>query len=570
MTKSSVIDRVVLWNRNDGGSSISDRLKGFKLVLLDEKREVIWEHSPNEVPAERGEYSAGGSVPLKFDAAFADYQQDGFPAQSLIADKPDKTSGWAIGGATGKPHELTLLMKSPRKLGAGTLTVRLAHDSVHAGHLLDQFRLSYTADTTAAEWARMPVAIRQLVRQGNDSLDHGQRTQLADYYRGISPKLEPLRKEKSQLEKKLSEMKPYTTVPVMRELPEDKRRVTKVQVRGNYLSTTDEVTAGTPIAFHALPDDRPPNRMALAEWLVDKANPLTPRVIANRHWEQIFGIGIVGTSEEFGSQGELPSHPELLDWLAVELRDNGWDLKALLKLMVTSAAYRQSSVTTEALIEADPQNRLLARGPRFRISAEMVRDQALDVSGLLSTKMYGMPVNPPQPELGLKAAFGSATDWKTSEGEDKYRRGIYTTWRRSSPYPSMAQFDAPNREVCTVRRIRTNTPLQALVTLNDPVYVEAAQALARQMMSAGQSPQQRIEFGLRHCLIRDPQPEETERLVRLVENATKQFAANPEQAMKLATLPIGPLPEGSDAAETAAWTVVGNVILNLDEMYMKR
>lgn len=184
--------------------------------------------------------------------------------------------------------------------------------------------------------------------------------------------------------------------------------------------------------------------------------------------------------------------------------------------------------------------------------------------------MHGPPVKPPQPQLGLKAAFGSATDWQTSKGDDKYRRGIYTTWRRSSPYPSMAQFDAPNREVCTVRRIRTNTPLQALVTLNDPVYVEAAQSLARHMVAVGETTADRISVGYRSGLIREPKPAETERLSRLVEGAIKHFMAHPEQAKKLATEPIGALPEGADAAELAAWTVIGNVILNLDEMYMKR
>ncbi len=365
-------------------------------------------------------------------------------------------------------------------------------------------------------------------------------------------------------------MKPYTTVPVMRQLPDDKKRVTKVQIRGNYLSTGDEVSEGIPAAFHPLPKDLPPNRLSLARWLVDDNNPLTARVVANRHWEQIFGSGIVRTSEEFGSQGELPSHPQLLDWLAVELRESGWDLKRFLKLLVTSATYRQSSATSPELQEIDPFNRLLARGPRFRISAEMVRDQALFVSGLLSDKMYGPPVNPPQPELGLKAAFGSATDWQTSAGDDRYRRGIYTTWRRSSPYPSMAQFDAPNREVCTVRRIRTNTPLQALVTMNDPVYVEAAQALARKLVDQSAEPRQRIEFAFQTTLIRDPSEKEIQTLTELAEAATKHYLAQPEEAKKMATEPRGELPAGADVAELAAWTVVGNVILNLDEVFMKR
>ncbi len=374
-----------------------------------------------------------------------------------------------------------------------------------------------------------------------------ERQQLASYYRGIAPLLAPHRKELEKTEKQLAAMKPYSTVPVMRQLPADQHRVTKVQIRGNYQSTGNEVSAGTPAAFHSLPSDAPRDRLALAQWLISDDNPLTPRVIANRHWEELFGTGIVQTSEEFGSQGDLPSHPLLLDWLAVELRESGWDLKKLLKLLVTSATYRQSAVTSDALQQADPFNRFYARGPRYRVSAEMVRDQALFVSGLLSDKMFGEPVNPPQPELGLTAAFGSATDWKTSDGDDRYRRGLYTAWRRSSPYPSMAQFDAPNREVCTVRRIRTNTPLQALVTLNDPVYVEAAQALARRMIKAGETPKSRIEFAIRQCLIREPNDGEIERLTRLAGNATKEYLARPEEAMRMATEPLGQLPEGADA-----------------------
>jgi hypothetical protein len=310
--------------------------------------------------------------------------------------------------------------------------------------------------------------------------------------------------------------------------------------------------------------------MALAKWLVDDENPLTARVIANRHWEEIFGVGIVQTSEEFGSQGDLPSHPELLDWLAVELQEGGWDLKQLLTVLVTSATYQQSSFSSAELRLADPANRFYARGPRFRVSAEMVRDQALFVSGLLSDRMYGPPVKPPQPSQGLKAAFGSATDWQASSGENRYRRGLYTSWRRSSPYPSMAQFDAPNREVCTVRRIRTNTPLQALVTLNDPVYVEAAQALARSMIAHSENPADRIQYAFRHCLLREPSDAEVKRITDLSSVVAKEFEGQSQQAEQMATMPLGPLPEGGNTIDFAAWTVVANVILNLDEMFMKR
>ena len=273
---------------------------------------------------------------------------------------------------------------------------------------------------------------------------------------------------------------------------------------------------------------------------------------------------------EFGSQGDLPTHPELLDWLATEVVRLKWDTKALLKLIVTSAAYRQSSRVTPELLDRDPENYLLARGPRVRLSAEMIRDQALAVSGLLSPKMFGPPVKPFQPNLGVSAAFGSGIDWTASAGEDKFRRGLYTTWRRSNPYPSMSAFDAPNREVCTIRRARTNTPLQALVTLNDPVYIEAAQALARTMAKSGTTPADHIRAGFLQCVSRQPTEPELADLTKLFNNARERFAKDVEKARKLATNPLGPLPEGADPVDLAAWTVVGNVLLNLDEMFMRR
>ena len=222
------------------------------------------------------------------------------------------------------------------------------------------------------------------------------------------------------------------------------------------------------------------------------------------------------------------------------------------------------------MYQRDPDNLLLARGPRFRLSAEMIRDQSLFVSGLLSAKMYGPPARPLQPKLGNNAAFGPAIDWETSDGEDRYRRGLYTMWRRSSPYPSMATFDAPNREVCTVRRDRTNTPLQALVTLNDPVYVEAAQALARRMVENGQTTADKARFGFRLCLARPPNDAELNMLTTLYDQSLFELAGNVEQATSLATEPLGAAPAGVDVIELAAWTVVANVLLNLDEMFLKR
>ena len=386
------------------------------------------------------------------------------------------------------------------------------------------------------------------------------------------PEFRPVRDIVKGLRKKLDDEKP-ATVPVLEELAGDRRRVTKLQHRGNWQDLGPVVAEGVPAVFPRpeVPEGGRLDRMILARWLVDPRNPLTARVVANRLWERLFGIGIVSTSEEFGSQGELPSHPELLDWLACELVDNGWNLKAVIRLMVTSSAYRQTSKAPADLVVRDPENRLVACGPRVRLAAEVIRDQALAASGLLSRKKGGPSVHPPQPNVGLNAAFGGGIDWKTSEGADRYRRALYTTWRRSNPYPSMATFDAPSREVCTIRRPRTNTPLQALVTLNDPVYVEAAQALARRMVREGGSTSpERAARGFRLVLARQPNDAEIGRLVRLHDEARTRFQNDPDDARKMATDPLGPVPSDLTIAidDLAAWTVVANVILNLDETFM--
>ena len=397
---------------------------------------------------------------------------------------------------------------------------------------------------------------------------------------GEPPELRLLRKHVDVLRRRIAGVK-AVTVPVMEELQDDKRRVTKLQYRGNWQDLGPVIEEHIPAVFPqpARLVGQKVDRLALAKWLVDKKNPLTARVLVNRLWEQIFGIGIVSTSEEFGSQGELPSHPDLLDWLACEFIDSGWDIQAIQRLIVTSATYRQSSKPTLELLEYDPENRLLACGPRVRLSAEVIRDQALAAAGLLSLKKGGPSVHPPQPDLGLKAAFGAGIDWKTSAGEDRYRRAIYTTWRRSNPYPSMATFDAPNREFCTIRRPRTNTPLQALVTLNDPVFVEAAQALARRIIRESEvNAEARATRGFRLVLTREPRPNEVERLVELYEKTRTQYMTQPGAAMAMATKPRGPLPEeilkhfagntNEAHIHLAAWTVVGNVLLNLDETFM--
>ena len=385
-----------------------------------------------------------------------------------------------------------------------------------------------------------------------------------------TPERKALGKKVADLEKS----KPVVSnIPVMVELPREQRRVTHILKKGNFRDTADVVQPGTPKSLHPLPPGSEANRLAVAKWLVDRKNPLTARVAVNRVWAQLFGAGLVETEEDFGTQGEPPSHPELLDWLAVTFMDRGWDMKGLIREVVTSSTYRQSSSYTPDSPgdrEIDPRNRLLSRMPRYRLEAEMVRDQALALSGLLSNKVGGPSVFPPQPEGLWQAAFNGQRTWTTSEGADKHRRGIYTFWRRTVPYPSMAVFDAPSREICAIKRIRTNTPLQAFVTLNDPVYVEAAQALARRLVrEGGKTPEDRVKFGLALCLCRPPRNEQVTPLVNLYQSELARYRQDVPAATALATDPLGPIPDGMDPADLAAWTTVANILLNLDGVLTK-
>ncbi|MDB5348846.1 MAG: type protein [Planctomycetota bacterium] len=565
------IDKIAIWNRTD--NNLQGRLSDFRVIILNARREPVWTQTVAIAPNPSVELSPIGEREIPFKSALADYSQTGFEAANVLDGKDTASRGWAIGGGTGASHSLTLIpAMAVEKIEPGsTLKVTIEQIYKMEKHTLGRFRLTMSDDDRAGESARSPASILAILRTTPEKRSDAQKAELTRYYlESIAPELKVPRDRLAALKTQLSGLRPSTTLPVLRELTSAARRKTKIQHRGNFMDLGAEVTEGVPAAFPPLPSDAPANRLTLARWLVSGDNPVTPRVIANRYWDALFGIGLVPTSEDFGSQGELPTHPELLDWLATEIVANRWDLKAFLKLIVSSAAYRQRSAITPEMSVRDPENRLVARGPRFRLPAETIRDQALFVSGLLSPKMYGPPVKPPQPSSGLSAAFGGGIDWETSKGEDRYRRGLYTTWRRSNPYPSMTTFDAPNREVCLVRRSRTNTPLQALVTLNDPVYVESAQALSRRMVSGGKSPAEKARLGFRLCLARQASEEEVSRLVALFETSFAEFSKDRAKALKLATEPIGPAPKDADVAELAAWTVVGNVLLNLDEMLMKR
>ena len=392
-------------------------------------------------------------------------------------------------------------------------------------------------------------------------------------YAGSRSIFDPLHAKRDAARRRLDEAEQDSpSTLVMQDTP--KMRDIFVLVRGAYDRKGEKVLPGVPAAIApALRADAPLNRLSLARWIVDARNPLTARVIVNRFWQHYFGTGIVKTAEDFGAQGEWPTHPELLDWLATELEESGWNVKRIQRLIVTSATYRQSSHVSAALAQRDPENRLLARGPRFRMDAEMVRDTALAVSGLLVTNLGGKSVKPYQPS-GLWEAIGysgsNTVHFVQDKGDALYRRSLYTFWKRTSPPPSLTTFDAPSREECVVRRGRTNTPLQALVLMNDEQYVEAARQLAERMMrEGGKTVADRIALGFRLATSRQPTQEEIRVFQTLYTAQSAAYARNRQAAAKLLGVGESPHDPKWDPCELAAWTMVANVMLNLDETVTK-
>ncbi|WP_166647051.1 PSD1 and planctomycete cytochrome C domain-containing protein [Prosthecobacter fusiformis] len=461
---------------------------------------------------------ADGSItPLKFSEAYASFSQARFDVKGLIDAVP--TTGWAINPEFSKSHWAALILEHPLTLTAGMkLKLHLVQE-YGGGRVIGKLRFS---------------AFSQDVKS------HLPATETLGSTRK-RPAMLALDKKLKALQKNIDALKPATT-EVMRELPQP--RMTAIFKRGLYTDPAAPVTAGIPGIFDQKAEG-PPNRLTLAKWLASKDNPLTARVAVNRIWAEIFGQGIVTTVEDFGIKGATPSHPELLDWLAIEFMEQGWSLKTLLKQIVMSQTYRQSSVIPPASpgLEADPANALLWRGPRFRLDAEAIRDNALAVSGLLSLQKGGAPIRPPQPD-GLWAKVGGQQyKYLVSPGEMQYRRGLYVVLKRGAPYPSFMNFDASARMACVVKRGRSNTPLQALTLLNDPVYVEAAQALAKAMHTEPDAPS-RLRAGFRRVLSREPTTEELAIMQQLYD----------------AQIHLG---------EVQALVAVASALLNLDETITK-
>jgi hypothetical protein len=437
-------------------------------------------------------------------------------------------------------------------------------------------QLAWERQEKAREDSEVPGKVREAIKhnpkdRSPEDLERIRNYYVAYVYQPARPQLGPLTRQIAALKKERDELdKSITATMVSQEM--DKPRGAFILQRGAYDKRLDPVQPGVPAVLPPLPSSGTPNRLDFARWLVSPEHPLTARVIVNRFWQQFFGTGIVKTTGDFGAQGEWPSHPELLDWLATEFRESGWDVKHLLRLIVTSATYRQSSTVTPEMMRADPANRLLARGPRFRLDAEEIRDNALFVSGLLVEKMGGRSVRPYQPP-GIWEAVGYTTSntakFTQDHGEALYRRSLYTFWKRTAAPPYLTTFDAPSREKYCVRRERTDTPLQALVTMNDPCYVEAARHLGARMVAQQDTPADRLDFGFRLLTARHPTRAEKS----ILEGALTKFAAryqkDAEAAKKLIAVGESPVDPQANPSELAAYTMVASLMLNLDEVLNK-
>ncbi|HEX3726061.1 MAG TPA: PSD1 and planctomycete cytochrome C domain-containing protein [Pirellulales bacterium] len=507
---------------------------------------------------------AGRARALVLEEATTDFAQDGFPIQAAIDGKLD--TGWAIAPQPGREHAAVFQVQTPSDAHDAVLVLELVQHHGD-GHNLGRFRISATAAPRPVRANDgLPQPILDILAVDPAARTPEQRQSLAAHYRSIAPLLAAARGELAAAESAKAEY--LKTVPTTLVSMTVAPRTMRVLPRGNWLSDAGEVVEP------ALPAFLPPmqraaeraTRLDLARWLVSSDNPLVARVLVNRLWKLVFGQGLVKTLDDFGSQGAAPAHPQLLDWLACELVDRGWNVKHMLKLMVMSTTYRQSSAASAAARQIDPENKWLAHQAHYRLDAEMIRDNALAVSGLLSLKIGGASAKPYQPRGYWSHLNFPVREYEADHGENLYRRGLYTYWCRTFLHPSLSAFDAPTREECAVERPRSNTPLQALVLLNDPTYVEAARVLARRIATeGGGSTQDRLRWAYRQVLSREPDGQEMVILSGLWEKHRTAYAADPAAAEHLTSIGEATANQGLDRAELAAWTSVARILLNLHE-----
>lgn len=544
---------------------------GGNFILTEFQAEVASETPPS------GGAQAEAPTTLAWAKAEADYAQKDHPVAAAIDGKED--TGWAVDGQDkAENRKAAFFLKQPLSLKPGqVLTVRMKHDSKYDRHNIGHFRLSMNfLDGPTLEDTGVPTNVVEVIRIAAAQREPQQAEKLATHFRSRVPVLDPVRAEHAALDKSREALDKQLTTTLVSLAVEP--RVMRILPRGNWLDDSGETVLPAIPGFLKSPPakkgaTRPGEgtgarltRLDLARWIASKDNPLTARIFVNRLWRMFFGTGISRRLDDVGSQGEWPTHPELLDWLAIQFMDQGWDVKRLVKLMVTSAAYRQSSNPDATARDRDPDNRWFSRQSRFRLDAEMIRDNALAVSGLLAHRAEGPSVKPYQPDgYWAQLNFPKRT-YANDRGNDQYRRGLYTHWQRTFLHPSLLAFDAPTREECTAERPRSNTPLQALTLLNDPTYVEAARVLAEVVLRRGGNDfDSRLKFAWNRVLLRDPSDSEKQTMRALHTDHAARFLADKEQAQSLAKAGNWPAAADLPANELAAWTSVTRVLLNLHE-----
>lgn len=502
----------------------------------------------------------GKSTPVKVSRGVADHSQNGHDIGTAIDGKDN--SGWAVLPQIGQSHEAVFEMAEPV---SGSFSISLEFKSQYAQHGIGRWRISGTiADKPASRW--VPPAVRSVIAKPADQRTDTEKNQLVAFLRDQSARFQS---ERGEVAKWNSQRDAFAkNIPASLITVAAAPRMVRMLPRGNWLDDSGEVVLSAIPSFLGKLEtgDKRATRLDLANWMVSADNPLPSRVFVNRAWRLFFGNGLSKSLEDVGSQGEWPTHPELLDWLAVDFRESGWDVKRLVKMMVTSGAYRQNSVQSKEARASDPFNRLLSAQNRMRLDAEFIRDNSLAISGLLSPRIGGESDKPYQPDGYWEFLNFPRRSWEADKGELQYRRGLYTWWQRSFLHPSLLAFDAPSREECTADRPRSNTPQQALTLLNDPSYIEAARVFAARMIKdGGVNDDARLTWGFRRALSRPPKAEEMAVLQKLLTKHREEFRANAASAEQVPKTGIAPLPEAIDKAELAAWTSIARTLLNLHE-----
>ena len=524
----------------------------------------------SKIEAELSAPSLKEPLKISFKKASADYSQKDWDISNVLGNNSSK--GWAVDGPT-RRENIKAMFVSPQVIDVPentNITIKLFHQSL-SQHNIGRFRFGVSSvpeELITLNGFQIPSNITKILDTDFQKRSTQQKEELKKYYKSSSFNEHKIASDKLVLLKNsLSEnRKNIPGVMVMKEGPV---RDTFMLIRGEYDKKGTKVVAGLPSVLPPLPKDKPMNRLGLAYWMVDPSNPLTSRVWVNRMWEKFFGYGLVRTSENFGAQSEFPSHPELLDWLASKFVSLNWDMKAMQKTVVMSSVYQQSSNLNPDLLNADPENRLLGRGSRLRLSGETLRDQALSASGLMVNKTGGPSVRPYMPEgvWDETSRYGDLRNYKHDKGEALYRRTMYTIWKRTAAPPTMLLFDAPNREACSVKRSRTNTPLQALALLNEVTYVEAARKLAERMIiEGGNTPEDKLITGFRIVTGRRPDSSELAILLKGFQKDYQEFSSKSENAKKFTSLGDSSVSSKMDISELAAYTLSANILLNLDEV----